>query len=91
MFRDKCEWAYWCYCNPSSPVKSMSSNVEILSTGSSESASWFTICKHCVMLSPIFAELDKVAPHCNHIKAVKRLVEPFDNENELTPDNSLDG
>ena len=37
------------------------------------------------------AELERLAPHCMHIKAVKTLIEAFDTEHELTPNDFLNG
>lgn len=37
------------------------------------------------------AELDGLAPHCCHIQAVKRVIQTFDNVNELLPENFLEG
>ncbi len=36
-------------------------------------------------------ELESLAPYCMHIKAVKTLVEAFDTEHNLTPNDFLNG
>lgn len=46
------------------------------------------VCAGCLLLH---AELESLVPQCLHIKAVKALVEAFDIEHQLTPNNFLNG
>lgn len=87
----RCEWGYWCYCDPSNCIKSMCSQVDITYDGTAILYRYikcfclviYYICSH--------AELESLAPQCMHIKAVMALFEAFDNEHELTPNDFLNG